>query len=132
MDAVLCRVSDLAEMECDAGDEGCPESIPQPPEPGQLFAVHLLARLDLDGDNGAVMAFQNEVDLVIVTGAPVTRRGGARFSRWKRNSTSVAGSSAGQEMTHVGANMVAVRCPVDMPNLRRISLPWLPDTPLSL
>lgn len=74
MDAILRFVADLAEVEGDSRHERCPESIPELPQTGELLPFRPLAGLDFDTDDGSVVTLQDEVDLLVIAGAPVTGR----------------------------------------------------------
>lgn len=77
MEAILRPVGLLAEMERDPGDEGGAESVAELAQWGELAGVDSLGCLDLEGDDTAVVPFEDEIDLVAVPSAPMPDTGDA-------------------------------------------------------
>jgi hypothetical protein len=73
--AVLQGVPAFAGVEGDAGEERFADCVAQLPQASEVVARHASGCLDLECDDGTVVTFDDQVDLVPVVGAPVTHAG---------------------------------------------------------
>lgn len=71
MEAILGGVGPLAQVQDEACGERAADCIAQLSQTCKFFAVDPLRRLHLEGHDRAVVLFDNEVDLVAVSRAPV-------------------------------------------------------------
>jgi hypothetical protein len=64
-------VGPLAGVQRDAGNEGVTECVAELAKPAEVTSGYASGGLDLERDHGAVVTFDDQVDLVSVIGAPV-------------------------------------------------------------
>jgi hypothetical protein len=81
MDAILRSVGTAAGVEDHAGDERIPERVADYPQAGQIPPGYSCAGLNLEGDHGPVVAFDDQVDFRAVMSTPVTEPGDAVHPR---------------------------------------------------
>lgn len=78
VDPVLGALGLLADVERNTGDEESPSSSRSVLGPFRSFPATLVPALTLDGDDPAVVEFEDQVDLDAVVGAPVAGAGDCR------------------------------------------------------
>src|SRR5688572_10577682 len=76
MEAILERVRALPRVQGDSREEPLPHRRTQLAQANESVARDAVASFDLEGDDGAVVALENQVDLVTVVGPPMAVRNG--------------------------------------------------------
>jgi len=74
---VLVGIGTVPQVQGHAGEERLPIRITKFAHPGEALASHAGARLDLECYEGAIVAFDDEINLIPVVGSPVPHSGDA-------------------------------------------------------